>query len=104
METRVLLVVSTDDVNATSTSGPRKDYNALAEVLGATTIDRSHVRRSWLSRTLARFVGIAPMQAWHAFSARADFDVILTDGEHVGIPLALLLKLSRARVRHVTIG
>jgi glycosyltransferase involved in cell wall biosynthesis len=47
---------------------------------------------------------MAAMQALLAFRARADFDVILTDGEHIGIPLALLLKLSRSKIRHVTIG
>src|SRR5262249_53771476 len=33
-----------------------------------------------------------------------DYDVILTDGEHIGIPLALMLKLTRSRTLHVTIG
>jgi glycosyltransferase involved in cell wall biosynthesis len=44
------------------------------------------------------------VQAWRAFRYRAGYDVILTDGEHVGIPLALLLKLRGARTGHVTIA
>jgi glycosyltransferase involved in cell wall biosynthesis len=35
---------------------------------------------------------------------RRDYDVIVTDGEHIGIPLALMLKLARATVGHLTIG
>jgi glycosyltransferase involved in cell wall biosynthesis len=101
---RVLLVVSADDVSATRGSGPRKDYNVLAEALSATTIDRSHVLRSWVLRRLAGWVGLPPLQAWLAFRERNRYDVILTDGEHIGIPLALMLKLARSSVGHLTIG
>jgi glycosyltransferase involved in cell wall biosynthesis len=101
---RVLLVVTADMSSAAPASGPRKDYRVLAEALGATTIDRSHVRRSRILRRLVRFVGMAPLQAWLAFRERHRHDVIVTDGEHIGIPLALLLKLARSRVGHVTIG
>ncbi|MBV9172335.1 MAG: glycosyltransferase family 4 protein [Chloroflexi bacterium] len=104
MTSRVLLVISADDVGATRSSGPRKDYNVLGDVLGADTIDRSNVRESRILRCIARLVGVAPVQAWLAFRSRAGYDVILTDGEHIGIPLALLLKLTRARTRHITIG
>jgi glycosyltransferase involved in cell wall biosynthesis len=102
--TRVLLVLSVDDVSAVQGPGPRKDYHALTQALRATTIDRSHVRGSRILARLARWLGVAPLQAWLAFRARARFDVIVTDGEHIGIPLALLLKLTRSRVAHVTIG
>jgi glycosyltransferase involved in cell wall biosynthesis len=62
------------------------------------------VTRTCLGR-IARRLGLATvMLAWAAFRQRADFDVILTDGEHVGLPLALLLKCARASTRHVTIG
>ena len=49
-------------------------------------------------------IGIAAVQALLAYLTRHDYDVILTDGEHIGIPLALLLKLTRSRTLHVTIG
>jgi glycosyltransferase involved in cell wall biosynthesis len=101
---RALLVITADDVDARPAVGPRKDYHVLADVLGADTIDRSRVQCSPVLRVLARWIGMAPAQAWLAFRARAKYDVILTDGEHIGIPLALLLKLSRSKVRHVTIG
>ncbi len=101
---RVLLVISADDVHAPRASGPRKDYTVLAETMGAATIDRSHVQRSGLLSRLARYIGVAPAQAWLAFRQRNQYDVILTDGEHIGLPLALMLKAARSKVGHVTIG
>lgn len=101
---RVLLVISADDVGAPRASGPRKDYNVLAATLSAATIDRSHVQRSGLLRRLARWVGVPPLQAWLAFRERERYDVILTDGEHIGLPLALMLKLVHSKVGHLTIG
>ncbi|HEX8968775.1 MAG TPA: glycosyltransferase [Chloroflexota bacterium] len=100
----MLLVISADDALSPSHGGPRKDYRVLAQTLGATTIDRSSVHRSATLRRLARYVGVAPLQAWLAFRQRHRYDVLLTDGEHIGIPLALLLKLTRSTVGHVTIG
>jgi glycosyltransferase involved in cell wall biosynthesis len=99
-----LLVVSADDALTQVKSGPRKDYRVLAKALGAAAIDRSTVKRSPLLRSLARYVGVAAVQAWCAFRERNRYDVIFTDGEHIGIPLALLLKLARSKVVHVTIG
>jgi glycosyltransferase involved in cell wall biosynthesis len=101
---RVLLVVTTDDASATPSRSPRKDYRVLAESLNALTIDRQDVLRSRIGRRLARLIGVAPVQAWRAFRARHGYDVIVSDGEHIGIPLALLLKASRSRVGHVAIG
>src|SRR5262245_24728816 len=102
---RVLFVVSADLASAPSgMDGPRKDYAVLADALGATVLDRSAVRRSGLSRLLARLVGVPVAQAWLAFRQREDCPAILTNGEHLGIPLALLLKLARQRIPHVTIG
>jgi glycosyltransferase involved in cell wall biosynthesis len=100
---RVLLVISVDD-RVPRGPGPRKDYKVLAAELSAATIDRSHVERSGILRCLARWVGVAPLQAWLAFRQRARYDVIVTDGEHIGLPLALMLKLARSKVGHLTIG
>ncbi len=101
---RVLLVITADNAGTSLPNGPRKDYRVLAETLGAATIDRSDVRRSGILGRLAKFVGMAPLQAWLAFRERSRYDVIVTDGEHIGIPLALLLKATRSRVGHITIG
>jgi glycosyltransferase involved in cell wall biosynthesis len=104
---RPLLVVSArlPESAADEPLGPRKDYNALAQALGAEILDRSAVSRSILGRVLCRLVGPNFAQAVAAFARRRTHTVIITDGEHIGIPLALLLKLSRDRdTTHVTIG
>jgi glycosyltransferase involved in cell wall biosynthesis len=102
---RTLFVVSATLPNGSvATDGPRKDYLVAAEALHATLLDRSQVARASLfTRTLAR-VSVALAQAWLAFRQRDAYDAFVTDGEHLGIPLALLLKIARARNVHVTIG
>ena len=100
---RVLFVVSAL-VGQAPSLGPRKDYRVLADVLDATVLDYSDVQASPGAQRLARVAGVAFAQAWLAFRRRHEFDAILTDGEHIGIPLALMLKVARARIAHVTIG
>ncbi len=73
-------------------------------MLHASVIDYSAVRAAWLPRLIARVVGMPVAQAWLAFHRRRAFDAVLTDGEHIGIPLALLLKLFNYRMAHVTVG
>ncbi|HEU5318508.1 MAG TPA: glycosyltransferase [Chloroflexota bacterium] len=110
---RTLFVVSADlpsGVAARRTgppTGPRKDYAAIADALRADVLDRTAARRGAFQGLLARTLGVAVAQAWLAFRRRGDYDAILTDGEHIGIWLALLLKLvegGRSRTAHVTIG
>jgi glycosyltransferase involved in cell wall biosynthesis len=100
---RVLLVVSADTARDRN-GGPRRDYAAVAEIVGAAILDRSAVDRSALARLLRRVGGLALAQAWLAFQLRGRYDIVITDGEHVGIPLALLLRCSRAPIGHITIG
>ncbi|MGH2353621.1 MAG: hypothetical protein ACRDJN_18610, partial [Chloroflexota bacterium] len=101
----VLLVVSASlPKGPVDRPGPRKDYVALARALDATVLDYTCVEQSPIGRLLARVVGMPVAQAWLAFRRHRSYDAILTDGEHIGIPLALLLKLARATTPHVTIG
>jgi glycosyltransferase involved in cell wall biosynthesis len=100
---RVLLVISATLANVSPT-GPRKDYCVLADKLQAAVIDYASVEDSRGARAIKRVLGMAAAQAWLAFRRRNDFDAILTDGEHIGIPLALMLKLANAKTAHVTIG
>jgi glycosyltransferase involved in cell wall biosynthesis len=100
---RVLLTIGAD-AHRDAREGPRRDYVLLADRLGATILDLTETLRSPVARVIARVFGAPAAQAWSAFGLRRRFDVIVTDGEHVGIPLALLLRLTRSRVRHVTIG
>lgn len=102
-EPRVLITVGADTARD-SNSGPRRDYAVTAAALSAEILDRRSVTRSRTARVIARFIGVPAAQAWLAFGLRHRYEAIVTDGEHVGIPLALLLRLTRSRVRHVTIG
>lgn len=102
--TRVLFVVTADVDAPRPSGGPRKDYAALAEALHADVLDRTTARRHPIARWIAAWLGIAIAQAALAFARRKQYDVVLTDGEHIGIPLALLLKLARYQLPHVTIG
>jgi glycosyltransferase involved in cell wall biosynthesis len=101
----ILFVVSAALPNGLESSpGPRKDYVALAQTLNATVLDQTAVKKSAVARLIARIFGKSAAQAWLAFRRRNAHQAILTDGEHIGIPLALLLKLARARRAHVTIA
>src|SRR5688572_12920301 len=108
--TRTLFVVSVNLPNGlppeppTRGDAPKKDYTAIAQRLNADLLDWSAARRNLLLRLLCAVIGIAAVQALLAYLTRHDYDVILTDGEHIGIPLALLLKATRSRTLHVTIG
>jgi glycosyltransferase involved in cell wall biosynthesis len=106
---RTLFVVSVNLPDGLSKEPPRdeapkKDYAAIAQRLNADLLDWSAARRNRLLRLLCAVLGLAVVQAVLAFGRRHDYDVILTDGEHIGIPLAVLLKLTRSRALHVTIG
>jgi glycosyltransferase involved in cell wall biosynthesis len=101
---RVLIVVGADAGRPNDSTAPRRDYDALAEAMGARIIDRTAIDGSRSARLIRRIAGLGPAQAWLAFRRRGEADVILTDGEHAGIPLALLLRASRSRTKHVTIG
>lgn len=83
---------------------PRKDYFELASVLQADTLDWSSTQAAFISRLLARVAGKAVAQAWLAFRQRRSYQALYTDSERIGIPLALLLKLARARNRHVMLA
>jgi glycosyltransferase involved in cell wall biosynthesis len=103
--TRTLFVVTADfHAGRGAQGGPRRDYLALAAGLGADVLDRPAARSHRFAGLIARYCGVALAQAVLAFARRGKYDAILTDGEHIGIPLALLLKLVGSRIAHVTIG
>ncbi len=83
---------------------PRKDFLELRRALHADCIDQTSVDRGLAARTIGRIVGMAAAQAWLAFRRRGAYDSIFCDGEHIGIPLALLLRLTRRRPRLVMLG
>lgn len=85
---------------------PRTDYRELARAFGADLIDYAEARRrsGRIGRWIERLGGRNVLLAWHCFTQRHRYQVMFTDGEQVGIPLALLLKAARVkRLRHLMI-
>lgn len=108
----VLLTVSgriPDDLAEQVAAGsrPRADYTVLAEAFNADLIDVSGALSSagLVGRMLHRAGGPGLLLGWYCFRRRRHYEVIVTDGEHVGLPLALLCRvLGRRRARHMMIA
>lgn len=83
---------------------PRKDYFELASALQADILDWQATNKNSFGRLLARTVGTSIAHAWLAFGQRRNYQAIYTDSERVGIPLAALLKIARARNRHIMLA
>jgi glycosyltransferase involved in cell wall biosynthesis len=88
---------------------PRPDYVEIARALDAELVDYAAARRAspLLGPWIEKLAGKNALLAWSCFARRGEVGTILSDGEQVGIPLALLLKwLGRGSrgVRHVMIG
>jgi len=109
--TRVLLTVSgriPDDLDAQVAAGvrPRADYVAMRDAFGADLVDvvGALTATGRLGQVLYRFGGSGPLLGWFCFRRRRQYEVIVTDGEHVGLPLALLNRLfGRGGARHMMI-
>jgi glycosyltransferase involved in cell wall biosynthesis len=103
---RTLFVVSANLPNGPihDPAGPLKDYVAITLRLGADVLDQSRMRRVPAARRIEQALGPAAAQAWAAAEQHERYDAVLTDGEQIGLPLALLLKRAQARVPLVTIG
>lgn len=111
--TRVLLTVSgviPDDIEYQVAAGlrPRPDYLELGQALQADVLDVGEARRraGRLGRLVERVGGPHALLAWECYRSSSRHDVVFTDGEQVGLPLALLwsLRLGRRRCTHVMIG
>ena len=87
---------------------PRADYLAMAQAFQADLMDYKTARRGggWVDKWLEQLAGPNLVLAWGCFKRRKEYRVIFTDGEQVGIPLALLLKLFNRgpRPRHLMIS
>ncbi len=73
---------------------PLPDYLAMARGFPADVIDYAVARQTtrWFGRVLERVGGPNLTLAWACFLRRRQYRVIFTDGEQVGIPLAILCK------------
>lgn len=91
---------------------PQMDYDALAAEMArrdgdeADLLDYAAVDAAadGGTRLVRRLAGRDAALAWMGFRRRGQYGAIFTNGENVGIPLALLLKGARRRPSHVTIG
>jgi len=99
------------DAEVAADRHPVMDYYALAETLRSRygcTVDlldyaAAKTERSAGARLAARG-GLDAALAWMAFSRRHEYDAIFSNGENVGVPLALLMSGVSGGPRHVTIG
>ena len=85
---------------------PRADYRVMAGAFDADLLDESLARAEHprIGRLVHRVAGVGPLLAWACWRRRSQYSVIVTDGEQVGLPLALLCRiLGRAGVRHAMI-
>ncbi len=102
----ILLTVSgviPPDIEAQIAAGqrPRADYLEMARAFDADLLDYAGAREAGgVTRLVERLVGPNGALAWACFRRRGRYRVIFTDGEQVGIPLALLLKFFGQGPRH----
>lgn len=90
---------------------PRADYVEIARSLddkgvAAEVVDTTKALAATgrLGRMLHRVGGPGPLLGWYCFRRRSRYAAILTDGEQVGIPFALLCRIfGRGSARHTMI-
>ncbi len=100
MSSDVLLTISgtiPDNLRQDIAAGKRPcaDYIAMADHFGQTDLidyPEALAKVGWFGKLLHRFGGNAVMLAWYCFTVRHQYKVIFTDGEQIGLPLALMLK------------
>jgi glycosyltransferase involved in cell wall biosynthesis len=75
------------------------DYVALARATDADIVDVAEARRraGRVGRLIERVAGGTAVLAWVCFRERRRYDAVFTDGEQVGLPLALLCRLTARR-------
>jgi glycosyltransferase involved in cell wall biosynthesis len=85
---------------------PRRDFVELARTLGAEIVDDGSIAADTdRAVQFARHrLGPAGAQVIWAYRHRHEYDVCFSDAERVGIPLAALFKVCRARTGHVMLA
>lgn len=85
---------------------PRADYVELARAFDADVLDYAEAQRTAgrVGRLISKVAGDNTLLAWSCFRRRKEYQVVFTDGEQVGLPLAAFSLVVRRRPRHVMIG
>jgi len=109
----VLLTVSgniAQDIETQIAQGkrPAADFIAMSKAFQADLLDYSKARQEagWFGRLLEKIGGANLLLAWRCFRLRKRYQTIFTDGEQVGIPLAVFMKFLNfgKRPRHLMIA
>ena len=85
---------------------PQADYVEMARQFGADLVDFAKARslHPRLGPLIERIGGPHLLLAWTCFRLSRRYDTVVTDGEQIGLPLALLTRFSlRRRMRHLMI-
>src|SRR5947209_16326858 len=87
------------DRQAAADVRPRSDYVELARALDAEIMDQQYLtdRAGPVARAVARTIGVVPAQILEAYLRRGRYTHIVARADRLGLPLALLFKLSGAR-------
>ncbi len=101
----VLSSVLAPDVESDIAAGrrPRIEHLEFCRATGAKLIRLDQRRPRWLRRLRPRHQLVSFWSAVEALRATRGYDVVITDSEHVGLPFAALLWLTRSRCRHIAI-
>jgi glycosyltransferase involved in cell wall biosynthesis len=85
---------------------PRTDYVELARALEAEIMDMEYLekRATAIARLVATCAGTPPAQVTEAFLRRKQYAHVVARADRLGLPLALLLKLARAKPNVVLIS
>jgi glycosyltransferase involved in cell wall biosynthesis len=85
---------------------PRADYVAMGAAFDADVVDVDGALASTgrVGALVHRFLGTGGLLAWYCFRMRRRYEVIVTDGEQVGLPFAMLCRvLGRGSAKHMMI-
>lgn len=101
------LKASNIDEEIATKARPLADYVAMSRATRASLLDWGALEHeaSFATRLIRRYCGRSVALAWHVHRQRHRFDVVITDGEQVGLPLATLARFRGTRgARHVMIA
>ncbi len=83
--------------------GPARDHLEFCRETGAELVALEPLVPAPLRRLRLRHPLTALWMAWTIFRTRHRYDVVITDSEHVGLPLGVMFRISRSRCRHVLV-